>query len=69
MYDGSFAYLEGAKYPYVNGKLNSNHSGPNGMAGRHNPYSETNGGSKPRPLYTLPQVYIIGPYIFIKFGQ
>ncbi|XP_030833960.1 cell adhesion molecule-related/down-regulated by oncogenes [Strongylocentrotus purpuratus] len=64
MYDGSFAYLEGAKYPYVNGKLNSNHSGPNGMAGRHNPYSETNGGSKPRPLYTLPQDTLGGtPYI------
>ncbi|XP_054760264.2 cell adhesion molecule-related/down-regulated by oncogenes-like [Lytechinus pictus] len=61
MYDGNFAYLDGAKYPYMNGKPNSNHSGPNGVAGRHNHYSETNGGSKPRPLYALPQDTLGGP--------
>ncbi|XP_071495667.1 cell adhesion molecule-related/down-regulated by oncogenes-like [Diadema antillarum] len=52
-YDPSFQFVDSGKYPCANGKLNSNHSGPNGMT--PHAYRETNGGIEPRPLYTLPQ--------------
>ena len=65
-YDGNFRYMDTGKYTYTNGKLNSNHSGPNGMVGgiTHKPFSETNGGIEPRPLYALPQVSVLHVILF-----